>query len=105
MPGGYRPSERITLTLFPDEYPPSPNGWTRKCIDMFQHFTIFSSFGNQGFQFASNQIFFPVHTYDFWIDEVSIQQGENQSIYVHTACVSAYTDTTEFLGHEREIHN
>ena len=81
---GYRPSERITLTLFPDEFPPSPNSWTRRCINMYEYFTIFSAFATEGIQFASNQIFFAVHPDDFWIDEVSTQQGENQSTYMDT---------------------
>ena len=83
MIDGYRPSERITLTLHPDEYPPSPNGWTRRCINMFEYFTVYSSFKDEGIEFATNQIFFPVHNADFWIDEVTVQQGENQSKQIH----------------------
>lgn len=80
---GYRPSERITLTLFPDEFPPSPNSWTRRCINMYEYFRFFSPFADQGIQFESNQIFFAVHDADFWIDEVTIQQGENQSMHLN----------------------
>lgn len=85
MEDGYRPSERITLSFHPDIYPPSPSGWTRKCIDMFHYFTKSSSFKDVGEKFETNQIFFAVHEADFWIDEVTVQQGENQSIYTYTA--------------------
>ena len=86
MSDGSRPSERITLTLdvlFPDDFPPSPNNWTRQCINMYRHFKYFSPFAYQAVQFESNQIFFAVHDADFWIDEVTIQQGGNQSMQLN----------------------
>jgi len=78
MSDGDRPSVRITITLFPDEFPPSLNGWTWQCINMFEYFTVFSAYADEGIEFASNQLFFPVHDQDFWIDEVIIQQKANQ---------------------------
>ena len=90
MIDGYRPSERITLTLYPDEYLPSPIGWTRRCINMLEYFTLYSSFRDEGIEFATNQIFFPVHDADFWIDEVTIQQAENQSNQIHIAMYIVY---------------
>lgn len=85
----YPSSERINIILYPEVYTPSPIGWKHKCINMFKFFTKSSSFKDDGIEFATNQIFFPVHDADFWIDEVTIQQRENESnqthvTYIHT---------------------
>ena len=82
MSDGYRPSERIVYALFPDAFPPSPGAWTRRCINLYEYFIFFSPYAGQAILFESNQVFFPVHDADFWIDEVTIQQGENQSMLV-----------------------
>ena len=72
---GRRTNRNIFLTLPSDEFAPSPESWTRRCINMFEYFTVSSP---TGILFETNRIFFASGT-DFWIDEVSIQQGENQS--------------------------
>ena len=72
---GYTLSERIVFTLNPDEFPPSPGGWTYKCINIYKRL-LSTSFAEEADRFASNQIFFALHPTDFWIDEVSVRQGE-----------------------------
>ena len=80
MTDGKKPSKRIVLTLYRDDYPLSPDKWIRRCINMFEYFTVYSSFKDVGVEFETNHIFFPAHDADFWIDEVSIQQAENKSM-------------------------
>ena len=75
---GSRRNRNIFMTLPSDEFAPSPDSWTRRCINMFEYFTVSSPFANTGILFETNRIFFERNA-DFWIDEVSIQQGENQS--------------------------
>lgn len=72
--------QHVFINLPSEEYPPSPNGWTRKCINMFEYFTVFSPFADDGIEFATRWLFFTNVAGDYWIDEVSVQQGENQSM-------------------------
>ena len=74
---GRRTNPYIFLTLPSEEFAPSPESWTRRCINMFEYFTVSSSFADTGILFETNLIFFSGT--NFWIDEVSVQQGENQS--------------------------
>ena len=67
----------IHYTLLPEEFPPSPNSWTHKCINMFQFFTQESLYADEGIEFSSSQLY--LANDDLWIDEVSIQQQQNQS--------------------------
>ena len=69
----------IYYTLSPEEFPPSPSSWTRKCINMFQFFTQESPYADEGIGFSSSQLY--LANDDLWIDEVSIQQQSNQSMY------------------------
>jgi len=74
---GRRPLYRINIPLPADEYPPSPNSWSYRCINLYEYFTQDSGFF--GLDFAIFQIFLDGLPGDLWIDEVSIQQGSNQS--------------------------
>ena len=75
-----RTARNIYMTLSPDEFPPSPDSWTRRCINMVEFFTVSSSFADTGIVFETSRLIFEnFPDDDFWIDEVSIQQGSNQS--------------------------
>jgi len=77
---GRRPLYRIDVPLSEDEYPPSPNSWDYHCINLYEYFMQHSGFfANVGLEFTIFQIFFDAAPGDLWIDEVSIQQGNNQS--------------------------
>ena len=78
---GSRRLERISYRLLFDEFPPSPNSWTHRCINMFAFFTQDSDYASVGIEFTSSQLYIENNTADLWIDEVSIQQQENQSTY------------------------
>ena len=73
----------IHYTLSPDEFPPSPNSWTRKCINMFEFFTQDSPYADTGIEFTSSQLYI-ANNVDLWIDEVSIQQQQNQSTVLYS---------------------
>ena len=75
---GNTTNEDIDYTLLPDEFPPSPNSWTRRCINMFEFFTQGSHYADEGIEFSSSQLH--LANYSLWIDEVSIQQRQNQSM-------------------------
>jgi len=63
-----------------DEFPPSPNSWTYKCINLYEYFSQDSGFfADNGLEFTTYQIFFNVEPGVLWIDEVSFQQENNQS--------------------------
>jgi len=78
--GGTRTLYRINKPLEEDEYPPSPNSWNYKCINLYEYFTQDSGyFAEVGIDFTIYQIFFDTAPGDLWIDEVSVQQGSNRS--------------------------
>ena len=77
-------NEPIHYALSPDEFPPSPNSWTRKCINMFEFFTQDSQYADAGIEFTSSQLYIANNAVDLWIDEVSIQQQQNQSMDLYT---------------------
>ena len=77
---GRRPLYRIDVPLPEDEYPPSPNSWSYRCINLYEYFTRDSGFfADNGLEFTTYQIFLDGLPGDLWIDEVSIQRGNNQS--------------------------
>ena len=73
----------IYYTLSSDEFPPSLNSWTRKCINMFKFFTQDSPYADTGIEFTSSQLYI-ANNADLWIDEVSIQQQQNQSTVLYS---------------------
>ena len=77
---GSRSHPHINYRLLPDEFPSSPSSWTRRCINMFAFFTENSSYADVGIEFASSFLYIANNNADLWIDEVSIQQQQNQSI-------------------------
>ena len=74
----------IYYTLSSVEFPPSPNSWTRKCINMFAFFTQESPYADTGIAFTSSQLYIANNAADLWIDEVSIQQQQNQSMVLYS---------------------
>ena len=68
----------IYLPLAPVFSSTTTNGWLRQCINMFEFFTTSSPYKDRGIEFATRWLSF-VRNSDFWIDEISIQQGSNQS--------------------------
>ena len=77
---GSRIHRWIPYRLLADEFPSSPNSWTRRCINMFAFFTQDSSYADDGIEFSSSRLYIANNNADLWIDEVSIQQQENQSM-------------------------
>ena len=71
--------EDIDYMLLPEGFPPSPNSWTRRCINMFEFFTRDSPYANEGIEFTSSRLNIASDN-ELWIDEVSIQQQQNQSM-------------------------
>ena len=75
-----RISQNIYLMLSPEEFPPSPDSWTRRCINMLEFFMTSNRSADTGIVFETNRLIFEnFPDDDFWIDEVSVQQGSNQS--------------------------
>ena len=86
-----RRNQNIYLTLSPEVFPPSPNSWTHRCINMLQFFTESSPFADV-FE-TSRLVFENFPSDDFWIDEVSVQQAENQSKF---RCIIVYAPEVHY---------
>lgn len=74
----------INIPLSEDKFPRSTTSWSYRCINLYEYFTGTEP---QGIEYSVNRLELGRNG-NLWIDEASIQQGENHGkIFTLYMCV------------------